>query len=138
MTEINKTTDKPVRAPKRDVDGVFLLDKPSGISSTLALMKVRGIYRANKGGHTGSLDPLASGLLPICLGQAAKFSTYFLEGSKKYLATGKLGIVTATGDAEGEVIQTNPVSNEIDNIEQAIEKFVGKITQVPPIRSEER
>ncbi len=135
MTEINKTTDKPVRAPKRDVDGVFLLDKPSGISSTLALMKVRGIYRANKGGHTGSLDPLASGLLPICLGQAAKFSTYFLEGSKKYLATGKLGIVTESGDAEGKIVEENPVSNEIDNIEQAIEKFVGKITQVPPIYS---
>ncbi len=136
MTTENKAIpDKSRRAPKRDVDGVFLLDKPSGISSALALTKIRGIFRANKGGHTGSLDPLASGLLPICLGQAAKFSSYFLEGSKKYLATGKLGIVTATGDAEGEVIQTNEVHDEISNLEMAIEKFIGTITQVPPIYS---
>ena len=101
MTETNPVIDKSRRAPKRDIDGVFLLDKPSGISSALALTKVRGIYRANKGGHTGSLDPLASGLLPICLGQAAKFSSYFLEGSKKYLATGKLGVITDSGDADG-------------------------------------
>ncbi len=127
--------DKSRRAPKRDIDGVFLLDKPSGISSALALTKVRGIYRANKGGHTGSLDPLASGLLPICLGQAAKFSSYFLEGSKKYLATGKLGIVTATGDAEGEVIQTNKVTDECSKVDEVIKTFIGTITQVPPIYS---
>lgn len=127
--------DKSRLAPKRDIDGVFLLDKPSGISSALALTKVRGIYRANKGGHTGSLDPLASGLLPICLGQAAKFSSYFLEGSKKYLATGKLGIVTATGDAEGEVIQTNKVTDECSKVDEVIKTFIGTITQVPPIYS---
>ena len=133
----NKKTipDKSRRAPKRDIDGIFLLDKPSGISSALALTKVRGIYRANKGGHTGSLDPLASGLLPICLGQAAKFSSYFLEGSKKYLATGKLGIVTATGDAEGEVIQTNKVTDECSKVDEVIKTFIGTITQVPPIYS---
>ena len=135
MTETNPVIDKSRRAPKRDIDGVFLLDKPSGISSALALTKVRGIYRANKGGHTGSLDPLASGLLPICLGQAAKFSSYFLEGSKKYLATGKLGIVTATGDAEGEVIQTNKVTDECSKVDEVIKTFIGTITQVPPIYS---
>ena len=127
--------DKSRRAPKRDIDGVFLLDKPSGISSALALTKVRGIYRANKGGHTGSLDPLASGLLPICLGQAAKFSSYFLEGSKKYLATGKLGIVTATGYAEGEVILANKVTDECSKVDEVIKTFIGTITQVPPMYS---
>lgn len=136
MKDNNKQIpDKSRRAPKRDIDGVFLLDKPSGISSALALTKVRGIYRANKGGHTGSLDPLASGLLPICLGQAAKFSSYFLEGSKKYVATGKLGIVTATGDAEGEVLQTNNVTDESSKVEDVIKTFIGTITQVPPMYS---
>lgn len=136
MKDNNKQIpDKSRRAPKRDIDGVFLLDKPSGISSALALTKVRGIYRANKGGHTGSLDPLASGLLPICLGQAAKFSSYFLEGSKKYIATGKLGVVTATGDAEGEIIQTNKVTDECSRLEGSISKFIGTITQVPPMYS---
>ncbi|MGN1280924.1 MAG: tRNA pseudouridine(55) synthase TruB, partial [Succinivibrio sp.] len=135
MNTHNNIPDKSRRAPKRDVDGIFLLDKPSGISSALALTKVRGIYRAQKGGHTGSLDPLASGLLPICLGQAAKFSSYFLEGSKKYLATGRLGIVTETGDAEGQIIQTNPVTDEISRIEEVIPTFVGTITQVPPMYS---
>ncbi|MDD7287176.1 MAG: tRNA pseudouridine(55) synthase TruB, partial [Succinivibrio sp.] len=135
MTETNPAIDKSRRAPKRDIDGVFLLDKPSGISSALALTKVRGIYRANKGGHTGSLDPLASGLLPICLGQAAKFSSYFLEGSKKYLATGKLGVITDSGDADGNIIQENPVTNEIEGIDDAISRFIGTITQVPPMYS---
>ena len=127
--------DKSRRAPKREIDGIFLLDKPSGISSALALTRVRGIYRAIKGGHTGTLDPLASGLLPICLGQAAKFSSYFFEGSKKYIATGKLGIATSTGDAEGEVIATSPVTNEIERIDEAINSFIGEITQVPPMYS---
>lgn len=85
MTENNKVIDKSRRAPKRDVDGVFLLDKDATLSSALALTKVRGIYRANKGGHTGSLDPLASGLLPICLGQAAKFSSFFWKVIKSML-----------------------------------------------------
>lgn len=135
MCKTNQIPDKSRRAPKRDVDGIFLLDKPSGISSALALTKVRGIYRAMKGGHTGSLDPLASGLLPICLGQAAKFSSYFLEGSKKYIARGKLGVVTSTGDAEGEVVQTNPLNDEISRIEDVIPGFIGTITQVPPVYS---
>lgn len=135
MTKERIIPDKSRRAPKRDIDGVFLLDKPTGISSALALTKVRGIFRANKAGHTGSLDPLASGLLPVCLGQAAKFSSYFLEGSKKYIATGKLGIVTDSGDAEGNVVEEHEIGDALSNLEEAINKFVGDITQVPPIYS---
>lgn len=135
MTKDRIIPDKSRRAPKRDIDGVFLLDKPTGISSALALTKVRGIFRANKAGHTGSLDPLASGLLPVCLGQAAKFSSYFLEGSKKYIATGKLGIVTDSGDAEGNVVEEHEIGDALSRLDEAINKFVGDITQVPPIYS---
>ncbi len=135
MTKDRIIPDKSRRAPKRDIDGVFLLDKPTGISSALALTKVRGIFRANKAGHTGSLDPLASGLLPVCLGQAAKFSSYFLEGSKKYIATGRLGIVTDSGDAEGNVIEEHEIGDALSKLDEAINRFVGDITQVPPIYS---
>lgn len=135
MTKDRIIPDKSRRAPKRDIDGVFLLDKPTGISSALALTKVRGIFRANKAGHTGSLDPLASGLLPVCLGQAAKFSSYFLEGSKKYIATGRLGIVTDSGDADGNVVEEHEIGDALSKLEEAINKFVGDITQVPPIYS---
>ncbi len=127
--------DKSRRAPKRDIDGIFLLDKPLSISSAQALCKVRGIYRANKAGHTGSLDPLASGLLPICLGQAAKFSSYFLDGAKKYVATGKLGIVTDSADAEGKVIETREVGDAVSRLEEVIKGFEGTITQIPPLYS---
>ena len=135
MTKDRIIPDKSRRAPKRDIDGVFLLDKPTGISSALALTKVRGIFRANKAGHTGSLDPLASGLLPVCLGQAAKFSSYFLEGSKKYIATGRLGIVTDSGDAEGNVVEEHEIGDALSKLDEAINRFVGDITQVPPIYS---
>lgn len=135
MTKDRIIPDKSRRAPKRDIDGVFLLDKPTGISSALALTKVRGIFRANKAGHTGSLDPLASGLLPVCLGQAAKFSSYFLEGSKKYIATGRLGIVTDSDDAEGNVVEEHEIGAALSKLDEAINRFVGDITQVPPIYS---
>ncbi len=135
MTKDRIIPDKSRRAPKRDIDGVFLLDKPTGISSALALTKVRGIFRANKAGHTGSLDPLASGLLPVCLGQAAKFSSYFLEGSKKYIATGRLCIVTDSGDAEGNVVEEHEIGDALSKLDEAINRFVGDITQVPPIYS---
>ena len=127
MQKSANNNTKPVRAPLRDVDGIFLLDKPSGISSALALTKVRGIFRANKGGHTGTLDPLASGLLPICLGQAAKFSSYFFEGAKKYVATGKLGITTTTCDAEGEVVETKDYKGCIDKLESTVKNFLGEM-----------
>ncbi len=120
---------------RRDIDGIFLLDKPEGLSSSQALVRVRGIYKANKGGHTGALDPLASGLLPICLGQAAKFSSFFLEGDKRYIASGKLGEITATADREGEVILRRPVGAAVARLPEAIAHFTGTITQIPPIYS---
>ena len=98
--------------PKRNVSGILLLDKPEGISSSGALVKARGIYRALKGGHTGSLDPLASGLLPICLGEAAKFSSYFLEGNKKYI--GKVTGIVPAQDNEPEIDEIS-ILNELDN-----------------------
>ncbi len=123
------------RMPRRDVSGVFLLNKPSGLSSASALARVRGIFRANKGGHAGSLDPLASGLLPVLLGESAKFASFFLEGRKKYIAEGTLGITTSTCDAEGEVLERRDISGCMDHFEEVLEKFRGVITQIPPIYS---
>ncbi|MDO9602256.1 MAG: tRNA pseudouridine(55) synthase TruB, partial [Rhodocyclaceae bacterium] len=95
--------NKPRRPPRRKVDGVLLLDKPLGISSNAALQKARWLFNAAKAGHTGTLDPLATGLLPLCFGEATKFSSTLLDADKTYLATVKLGVVTATADAEGQV-----------------------------------
>ncbi len=120
---------------RRAVDGIFLLDKPEGISSSSALVKVRGIFRAQKGGHTGALDPLASGLLPICLGQAAKFSSFFLEGDKRYTATGRLGEISTTADREGEIIERRPVGDAVSRLPEALQHFRGPITQFPPVYS---
>ena len=119
-----------------NIHGVVLLDKPVGISSNRALQKVRGIFQARKGGHTGSLDPFATGMLPICLGEASKTAAFMLEAGKKYRATAKLGEATTTGDIEGEVIQTCPVP-EIDTskLVQTLQEFVGDIEQVPPMYS---
>ncbi len=126
---------KVMRVPKRAVDGVLLLDKPKGVSSSLVLTRVRGMFRAEKGGHTGALDPLASGLLPICLGEATKFSTYFLEGRKRYIATGLLGIVTTSADAEGEIVATYEVKDALEHVAKVLEQFKGRIIQTPPIYS---
>ena len=120
---------------KRKINGIFLLDKPEGISSSTALVKCRAIFKAQKGGHTGALDPLASGLLPICLGEAAKFSSFFLEGNKRYLAEGTLGVVTTTGDREGTVVLERDPTGASDRIEEVLSQFRGPITQVPPIYS---
>lgn len=120
---------------KRKINGIFLLDKPEGISSSSALVKCRAIFKAQKGGHTGALDPLASGLLPICLGEAAKFSSFFLEGNKRYLAQGTLGVVTTTGDREGDVVIEREIGDAMERLEQTLEQFRGPITQVPPIYS---
>lgn len=120
---------------KRKINGIFLLDKPEGISSSSALVKCRAIFKAQKGGHTGALDPLASGLLPICLGEAAKFSSFFLEGNKRYVAEGTLGVVTTTGDREGDIVLEREVGNASDRLEEVLEQFKGTITQVPPIYS---
>ncbi|WP_349928530.1 tRNA pseudouridine(55) synthase TruB [Acinetobacter sp. A1-4-2] len=130
---MKKTSPKIQR---RHISGVFLLNKPLGISSNAALQKVRWLYRAQKAGHTGALDPLASGLLPICLGEATKFSHYLLDSTKRYQTTIHLGHSTTTGDVEGEVLleQAVPVLSE-EKITQVLEKFVGDIRQVPPMYS---
>lgn len=130
---MKKTSPKIQRRP---ISGVFLLNKPLGISSNAALQQVRWLYRAQKAGHTGALDPLASGLLPICLGEATKFSHYLLDSTKRYLTTIHLGHSTTTGDVEGEVLleQAVPALTE-EKIALVLAKFVGDIQQVPPMYS---
>ncbi len=120
---------------KRAVNGVILLDKPLGYSSNQALQKVKWLYQAAKAGHTGTLDPLATGLLPICLGEATKFAQYVTDADKTYVATIKLGKTTTTGDAEGEVLTTSPVNVSSKQFETACTKFVGEISQIPPMYS---
>ena len=126
---------RPVRLPRRSLHGVLLLDKPLGWSSNDALQKVKRLLRAEKAGHTGTLDPLATGLLPLCFGAATKFSQVALDADKRYTATLKLGVRTTTGDAEGEVIDTRPVDTTSDAIVQACARFTGNIDQVPPMHS---
>ncbi len=125
------------RKPKgfRDVDGILLLDKPKGISSNRALQQIRYMFKANKGGHTGSLDPLATGMLPVCFGEATKFSAYLLDASKSYRATCRLGQTTSTGDVEGEVTSRQPVVVELADVELVLKTFVGQIEQIPPMHS---
>ena len=119
----------------RDIDGVLILDKPQGLSSNQALQRVRKLYRARKAGHCGSLDPLATGVLPICLGEATKFSSYLLGADKTYRASCRLGQTTTTGDAEGELLETAPLQVNEAQIRQALERFIGEIEQVPPMYS---
>jgi len=124
------------RPQGRDVSGILLLDKPSGITSNAALQAAKQRFRARKAGHTGSLDPLATGLLPICFGEATKLSTFLLEADKHYQATLQLGVRTATGDSKGEVIDRRPVPRLArDDIEQAMDGFRGAMDQVPPMFS---
>jgi len=120
----------------RNISGIVLLDKPLGITSNTALQKVKRLYNAAKAGHTGSLDPLATGLLPLCFGEATKVSGFLLDADKSYLATIKLGVKTSSADAEGEIIETRPVDNYTQTqINTAIEKFLGDIEQIPPMHS---
>jgi tRNA pseudouridine55 synthase len=119
----------------RDVDGILILDKPFACSSNQALQQVRKLYRARKAGHCGSLDPLATGILPICLGEATKFSSYLLGANKTYRATCRLGETTTTGDAEGEVVERRPVTVDATQIEQSLAQFIGEIEQIPPMYS---
>ena len=123
------------KRPKRNISGVILLDKPIGFSSNQALQKVKWLFQATKAGHTGTLDPLATGLLPICLGEATKFAQYVTDADKTYIATLKLGETTTTGDAEGEVLVTNPVNVTSAQFELACQQFLGEISQVPPMYS---
>ena len=123
------------RRQGRDVDGILLLDKPAGMSSNQALQRARAIFGARKAGHGGSLDPMATGLLPLCFGEATKFSSYLLGADKGYRATCKLGQTTTSGDAEGEVVDTRPVDVERDRLMQVLADFRGEIEQVPPMYS---
>jgi tRNA pseudouridine55 synthase len=118
-----------------DVHGILLLDKPVGLTSNQALQQAKRLLKARKAGHTGSLDPLASGLLPLCFGEATKVSRFLLEADKRYQAVFRLGQSTATGDAEGEVTETRPVTATRCDIERAIERFTGTIEQIPPMYS---
>ena len=120
---------------KKNVNGVLLLDKPLGFSSNQALQKVKWLYSAAKAGHTGTLDPLATGLLPICLGEATKFAQYVTDANKTYFATIKLGATTTTGDAEGEVLTTAPVKVTFAQFQTVCQEFIGEISQVPPMYS---
>lgn len=121
---------------KRDINGIFLLNKALNISSNTALQQVKRLYCAKKAGHTGSLDPLATGILPLCFGEATKFSQYLLDADKIYTVWGRLGCTTITGDAEGEIIaiENAPVITQIQ-FEEALKAFLGNIEQVPPMYS---
>lgn len=120
---------------KRAISGVILLDKPTGITSQTAVTKAKRLFAAAKAGHTGTLDPMASGLLPICFGEATKFSHLLLDADKGYAATIKLGVTTSTGDMEGEVISTAPVEIEPARVEMVLHRFIGEILQTPPMYS---
>jgi len=120
---------------KRLISGVLLLDKPPGLSSNAALQKVKFLFQCEKAGHTGTLDPLATGLLPVCLGEASKFSQSTLDSSKSYQAVVKLGETTSTGDCEGEILSRNGVAVSHVQVNKAIKGLLGHIEQVPPMYS---
>lgn len=122
--------------PKRVINGILLLDKPIGLSSNQALTEVKRLFCAKKAGHTGSLDPLATGMLPICFGEATKFSQFLLEADKEYYVEAKLGIRTITGDAEGEIIATRAVPDlPAEQLELILDDFRGEIQQIPSMYS---
>jgi tRNA pseudouridine55 synthase len=123
------------RRPRRAVTGILLLDKPLGVSSNTALQRIKALYQADKAGHTGSLDPLATGVLPICLGEATKLSGVLLDADKSYEAIGQLGSRTSTGDAEGEVIATAAVTLTQAMLDALRPRFLGQIRQIPPMYS---
>lgn len=124
-----------VKKTWKQVDGVLLLDKPLGMTSNDALQKARRLFSAAKGGHTGTLDPLATGLLPLCFGEATKFSADLLDADKTYEAELKLGVTTDSGDAEGQVIATAAVDVAESDILRVLPQFTGPISQVPPMHS---
>lgn len=124
-----------VKRIRRSVNGILILDKPRGMSSNAALQKVRWLLNAEKAGHTGSLDPLATGVLPLCFGEATKFSQYLLDAEKAYETVMHLGVTTSTGDAEGEVLAQNSVTVTREELDAALPAFRGAIQQVPPMYS---
>ncbi|CAI2503312.1 tRNA pseudouridine synthase B [compost metagenome] len=119
----------------RDIHGVLLLDKPQGLSSNDALQKVKRLYNANRAGHTGALDPLATGMLPICLGEATKFSQFLLDSDKRYRVIARLGQRTDTSDADGQIVQERPVNFTQAQLDAALDSFRGDIKQVPSMYS---
>jgi tRNA pseudouridine55 synthase len=123
------------RVQRRPVHGVLLLDKPLGLSSNQALQKAKWLLRAEKAGHTGTLDPLATGVLPLCFGAATKFSQQHLDADKTYETTVRLGLKTSTGDAEGDVISVREVSCSAGMVVEVLDRFMGPISQVPPMHS---
>jgi len=124
-----------VKRIRRAVNGLLLLDKPRGLTSNAALQKVRWLLNAEKAGHTGSLDPLATGVLPLCFGEATKFSQYLLDADKAYETVMQLGVTTTTADAEGEVLERRPVTVGREALEALLPRFRGEIQQVPPMYS---
>lgn len=124
-----------IKRIKRAINGVLLLDKPVGITSNAALQIAKRLFQAEKAGHTGTLDPFANGLLPLCFGEATKFSQYLLDADKTYCAVMQLGVTTTTGDPEGEVLNTKPVNVSCDDLHAAIARFIGPIEQTPPMYS---
>jgi tRNA pseudouridine55 synthase len=124
-----------VKRVRRNVNGIILLDKPRGFTSNAALQKVRWLLNAEKAGHTGSLDPLATGVLPLCFGEATKFSQYLLDADKAYETVMQLGVTTTTADAEGEVLERKPVAVTVEQLEALLPQFRGDILQVPPMYS---
>lgn len=121
---------------RRSIDGILLLDKPPHITSNSALQRVKRLFNAKKAGHTGSLDPIATGMLPICYGEATKFSQFLLDSDKSYRVQAKLGVQTTTGDCEGDILATKPVVDvTIERMQHVMQKFLGEITQIPPMFS---
>ena len=129
------TQQQRPRPARRAVHGVLLLDKPLGLSSNQALQAAKRLFRAEKAGHTGTLDPLATGLLPLCFGAATKFSQLSLDADKRYLATLKLGVTTTTDDGEGELLDTKPVHVSREQLQAACAQLTGEIEQLPPMHS---
>ena len=124
--------ERPSRPPRRRVDGVLLLDKPHGLSSNAALQRAKHLYAAEKAGHTGTLDPLATGLLPLCFGDATKFAHALLDARKEYVASVLFGSATTTGDAEGETLRTCAVTFSRADLVSALSRFIGTFAQTPP------
>ena len=126
----------PRKQKGRQIDGIFILDKPTGMSSNHALQRIKRLFGARKAGHTGALDPLATGLLPICLGEGTKFTQFLLDADKRYQTTAKLGVRTDSRDADGEVIETKPCEHITQAmVEAELPQFRGEITQVPSMFS---
>ncbi|UNM95797.1 tRNA pseudouridine(55) synthase TruB [Ignatzschineria rhizosphaerae] len=129
--------NQKIKHKRRHIDGILLLDKPKGITSNHILQRVKRLFNAEKAGHSGTLDPMATGMLPICFGEATKFAGQLLDNHKTYQFTCKLGEKTSTGDAEGEIIETKAIAENLtaSHIENALNSFLGEISQIPPMVS---